>query len=397
MAEREVNILDPEFIQSRNLTDAQRARIDEMQKEIDDIWSKHGTYKVDDDAWKTMPLFMENEEFTEADVATNESLQALQNIKYEEVSKEERAQNFKTEGNRMLVMALNPEQTNFKNFARSAARSYSQGIAEKPDDRQLVAQMYGNRSMAHFVLENYGHGLEDAQKAIMLDSQYTKAYYRGAKCAERIRKFETARSLIEYGLRTNPPPAESAIAEFKAVLQAVERGEEALKQKDKKVRIQARSSAADSSQLARRITSSGIKISTQSEVSSEQWAQLKAHKPYFDETGVLHVPVLILYDEYSQTDFAQDVATDSHLGDLIEEMLPPPWDDKGRYQMLDGLCVFYKIDDGVAMPKYYKVDPDWQLVEIMRTATYVMPSMVATFHVVPEGSDALRDIKFEKE
>jgi tetratricopeptide (TPR) repeat protein len=391
---QEVDILDPAFLGSRNLTQEQQTRIAELQAEIEAIWSKPGNYKIDDEAWKKMPLFMEN--VTEDDIEAIPDLAALQNVKYEDVNPLEKAETCKAQGNKMLLMSLNPDQVNFKNVARAAVHSYNEAIACNCGDRKLTSQVYANRSMANFVLENYGHGLEDAQKAIVLDKNYTKAYYRGAKCAERIRKFDTARQLVEYGLKTNPPPGETAVQEFQAVLAAVKEGEELAAGREKKNKIQARSAAADSNFIVRKLTSAGINVGNRSEVSSDQWAQQRAHKPYFDETGVLHVPILILYDEYQQSDFAQDVACDTPLGDLIESMLPCPWDDKGRYQMIEGLTVFYKIDDGVAMPKYYRVDPDWQIFEILRTKTYLMPSLVPTFHVVPEGSEFLADIAFEE-
>jgi hypothetical protein len=345
---------------------------------------------VDDDAWQQMPLFMNN--ITEADIEKNEVLAALQHLKYEEEDPREKAEQAKEQGNKMLIMSLNPEQVNAKNFARSAVRFYTEGLSHRCDDRKLTAQMYANRSMAQFLLDNFGHGLEDAQKAVLLDREYTKAYYRGAKCAERVRKYAVARELIEYGLKTTPPPGEVALKEFEVVLEAVKRGEEALAAKQKKDRFKTRSAAADSSAIVRKMQAVGIQVCSKSEMASEQWDQLRTNKPYFDDTGVLHVPLLLLYDEYSQSDFAQDVATDAPIGDIIEDMLPPPWDDKGRYQTVEGLVVFYKIDDGVAMPKYFAVDPDWQLIEILRTSTYLMPCLVPTFHIVAKGSPILVEI-----
>lgn len=388
--EREVDVFDPELMKAHNLTPEQQGRITELQNEIEAIWSKKGDYKVDDEAWRTMPLFMEK--ISEEDVERNEILAALQHLKYEEADPREKAEQAKEQGNKMLIMSLNPDQVNAKNFARSATRFYAEGLAVKCADRKLNAQMYGNRSMAQYLLENYGHGLEDAQKAILLDRDYTKAYYRGAKCAERIRKFALARELVDFGRRTVPPPSEQAVKEFDALIEAIKQGEEILANKEKKDRIKTRSAAADSSAIVRKMQTVGVQVGTKAEMSSEQWAQLRQNKPYFDDTGVLHVPLLLLYDEYSQTDFAQDVATDVAIGDIVEDMLPPPWDDKGRYQLVEGLVIFYKIDDGVAMPKYFRVDPDWQLFEVLRTATYVMPGLVPTFHIVPRDSPILAEI-----
>ena len=34
------------------------------------------------------------------------------------------------------------------------------------------------------------------------------------------------------------------------------------------------------------------------------------------------------------------------------------------------------------MPEHYSVDPSWELSEIFRSAVYVMPGLVPTFHIV---------------
>ena len=395
VVEKEMDILDPEFIKNRNLTEEQQARISELQQEIDDIWSKPGNYKVDEDGWKTMPIFMDRE-ITDEDIANNHDLATLQNIKFEDADPVERAQNLKEQGNKMLIMSMNPEQTNFKNFARSALRFYAEALQVQCGDKKLTAVIYSNRSMANFILGNFGHGIEDAQKCVVLDRNFTKGYYRGAKCAEKIRKFELARQLIAYGMKTDPAPSDVAVNEFNALLALVKQNEEQSAKKEKKAKVAVRADAADTSHIRRKLQNEGITCGLRPEVASDQWAQLRVHKPYFDGTGLLHVPILIMWDEYNQTDFAQDVASDAALGDLIEEMMPCPWDDKGRYQVVDGMCVYFKIDDGVAMPKYYRVDPDWQILEIMRTKTYVLPALVGCFHVVPEGSELLKEITFEK-
>ena len=139
----------------------------------------------------------------------------------------------------------------------------------------------------------------------------------------------------------------------------------------------------------RRITSHGIKMWPKCEVSSEQSAQLGGHKPYFDDDNLLHVPILFMYDEYQQTDYMQDVATDVPVIDLIDELMPFPWDDRGRYKKLDDIVVVYKFDDCVAMPQYFEMDAAWTLLENMRQPTYQMPALLPVLHVVCKTSELL--------
>ena len=334
-----------------------------------------------------MPLFMES--ITEEDVAKNSACAALASIVYEDVPAEDLASNRKEQGNKALVMAQNPDQVNKENMARAAAHCYTEGIAAHCNDPKLNSVLYANRSLAHFIIQNYGHGLQDAQKAIILQPEYSKAYYRGAKCAERIRKYDIALNLIEKGLKTATAGDTQATLEFDTLLKLCLDGKEAAAKKQKSDSLKTRAKAAESSTIMRRITSHGIKMWPKCEVSSEQSAQLGGHKPYFDDDNLLHVPILFMYDEYQQTDYMQDVATDVPVIDLIDELMPFPWDDRGRYKKLDDIVVVYKFDDCVAMPQYFEMDAAWTLLENMRQPTYQMPALLPVLHVVCKTSELL--------
>lgn len=390
----------------RQLSPEEQERVDKAMKAIEDIWSdkNKGTYKIEDeDAWKRMPMFMS--EITEEDVATNPMCAALSSIVYDDADPEETAENRKAAGNKSVQLAMDPERlrailkehpeqiktSNIENILRSAVGSYTEGIQARCANRNLNAQLFANRSLAHFLMQNYGHGLEDSQRAIILDPEYTKAYYRGAKCAEKVRRYEIARSLVEKGLRTNP--SDAARAEFAALVEVVADGERAVAEKQKRDRLKVRADAADSNALVRQMQNRGIRFSGRLEISTDQFAQLGHKKPYFDESDVLHVPILFMYDEYSTTDFLQDVPTDATLADILTEegIMPFPWDDRGRYSTFDDIVAVFKIDDGVKMPQYHAVSWTWSLLEVLRRKDYEMPAMLPTFHIVPKASDLVKE------
>ena len=361
--------------------------IDELQRQIDDRSSGKSKWEFDPDAWRKMPLFMD--EITEKDVLENEQCAGLSAMIYDGVPPEEIAEGRKKVGNQAITRALTPDQVNPQNHARAAIYAYTEGLDAECSDSKLNAQLYANRSMANFLLGNYGRGLKDAQRAVLLDETYGKAYYRGAKCAEKINKFPIARSLIEKGLATGVD--DTAKNEFAALLELVKKGEERLNAASRKERLQQRSKAAATNNILKEITSKGIKVSTRPEVSSEQWAQLSSKKPYFDEEGILHCPILFLYDEHSLTDFLQDVPTDCSIADCLEgELMPFPWDSEGRYRTLDQMTAVYIVDDGVAMPQYHEVDLHYTLFEVMRSEKYVMPCLVPCFHIIAKGSEILK-------
>lgn len=70
----------------------------------------------------------------------------------------------------------------------SAIKYYSQAIEANPKS----AVYFGNRSFAYLKLEWFGYALEDATKAIELDKNYIKGYYRRASAKMSLGKFKEA-------------------------------------------------------------------------------------------------------------------------------------------------------------------------------------------------------------
>lgn len=64
----------------------------------------------------------------------------------------------------------------FKNY-KGALAMYDEAIKLCPEN----AAYYGNRSACYMMLNMYNKALEDVQKAVSLDSSFTKGYIRMAK------------------------------------------------------------------------------------------------------------------------------------------------------------------------------------------------------------------------
>eukprot|EP00758_Cryptobia_borreli_P001642 Tbor_TRINITY_DN2411_c0_g1::TRINITY_DN2411_c0_g1_i1::g.2595::m.2595 len=381
--------------EGKQLTEEESQKIGDLQDEIDAIWNKRGNYEIDPDAWLTMPIFMDT--ITEEDIQKNESCAAIAAVVYDELPPEEIAENRKNHGNECLKRAMNPDQVNKDNMARAAVNCYTDGLnaakeqlQNDPENKHLIAQLYGNRSMANFLMKNYGHSLLDAQRSIIVDNNYFKGYYRGAKAAERVRKYDIALSLIEKGRQTEPIPPEQAMKEFEEIENVVILAKEQAAKKEKADKMKTRVKAAETSNIMRAITSKGIKITIQNEVTSEQMSQYSIMKPYFGASDdVLHVPLLFMFDEYQQTDFMQDVSTELCLAELVDELMPFPWDDRGRYAKIHDVVAVFKIDDGVQIPEYYCIDLGWPLLEVFRQPTYQMPRLLPVIHIISRHSDRL--------
>ncbi|KAK7194735.1 hypothetical protein NESM_000393300 [Novymonas esmeraldas] len=383
------------LVNTEALSAEQAEHIDQLQGEIDEIWNRRGSYEIDPDAWETMPFFMDK--ISQADIEKNANCAALASIVYDEVPPDEIAENRKEHGNRALNMALNPAQERRENLARAACYSYTEALQAKGKDVTLSSTIYANRSLAQFIIGNYGHALEDAQRSIILNPDYRKAYYRAAKCALALKKYDMGLQLLSKGRRiTSPPMDDAAQSEFADLERQCTQGLERRTSEESKLRRTARSQAAKVSNVARAITSSGIKISPRAEVTSEQMGVYGNPQPYFEEDGLLHVPLLFMYDEYQQTDIMHDVACDTCAAELLDELMPFPWDDRGRYKKFDDIIVFYKIDDGVKVPQYYEVNQAWPLLEVFRGDTYEMPQLMPVLHVVCKTSELVDRLKIHR-
>lgn len=377
------------------LSKEQEEHIDSLQNEIDEIWNRRGDYRINPDAWEDMPIFMEN--ISEDDIAQNANCAALASIVYDEVPPDEIAENRKEHGNRALQMALNPTQERRENLARAACYSYTEALQAKGKDAKLTSTIYANRSLAQFIIGNYGHSLEDAQRSIILNPDYRKAYYRGAKSALALKKYDLGLELLAKGRQVTSPPIDAAAdSEFAELEKLCSDGRDKKKATELTERRSTRVQAAKTSNVARAITSAGIKISPIAEVKGDEMGMYGKHPPYFDTDGLLHVPILFMYDEYQRTDYMQDVACDVCAAELLEELMPFPWDDRGRYATPEAVLVCYKIDDGVKEAEYYEIDPTWPLLEVFRTETYQLPQLQPVLHVICKSSELLERFKIKR-
>lgn len=383
-----------------SLTPEQREKIAALQSEIEEIWSKKGNYKIDDEAWKTMPAFMS--EVSEKDVLENPACAALAHLAYDNLKPEEIAENLKKKGNHNLTLALQPEQVNKVNLARSAYWCYTEALDQKCDDRKMNSLLFANRAQAHIIMSNYGHGLEDSQRSVILDPSYPKSYYRAALCAMKTSKFDLADKFIAQAKNPEGECLKNMQADQITALAKLEGELAEAKQRslnrENKIKRQVRAGAAEKSNIQRRMQTNGINVSLKMEVSSEQWEQYGRAKPYYEKVDnneeLLHVPMLILWDEVSQSDFLQDVPANACMVDVMAEILPPPWNDAigdGKYRDPANLVAYFKVDDGVKMPEHYVVELGWEFNEIFRSPKYVLPGFVPTFHIVPRDSKLLRD------
>jgi len=86
-----------------------------------------------------------------------------------------------------------------------AIEFYSKAILSNPK----VAVYYGNRSLSYLRLECFGYALTDASKALELDSNYIKGYYRRAAAHMSLGKFKQALKDYETVTKAKPNDADA--------------------------------------------------------------------------------------------------------------------------------------------------------------------------------------------
>lgn len=90
---------------------------------------------------------------------------------------------------------------------------------------------FTNRSTAYFKMEKYVKSLRDANKAIKLDSNWAKGYYRKGKVLMHQEDYKQAKKEFDHALKLKPSSAafEQAVAECKAAVNANSTAAEILK------------------------------------------------------------------------------------------------------------------------------------------------------------------------
>lgn len=124
------------------------------------------------------------------DESTNKLTEEFYNIKlgddgYEEAVK--KAEFHKVKGNEFV------KESNFN----EAIKCFTQAIDMKVETPKN-AIYYSNRAFINIKLENFGFALSDANKAIEIDKEYVKAYYRRASAYLLLRKFDEALKDLDY-------------------------------------------------------------------------------------------------------------------------------------------------------------------------------------------------------
>ena len=343
------------------------------------------------------PLFM-TESPQGKELESNETLSAIQSLLYDAPPMEV-ATNFKNQGNEAFQAKQFKESVNY----------YSKAIEAKCDDVKMNSIFFSNRAAAQIhlgtclsrltCLENYGKALSDCGHSIRLNPRNIKAYYRSLKALLALDKLQEALQLCDLVLQRIPE--DSTFLDHQRKIQEKINAQELAKEK---ARLEKEAKARAHAQLMDAIHSRNIEMissfvsraeDSDDEPPSSAFGTFGSeHCVHLDENQRLEWPVIFLYPEYQESDmiasFHEDHTFTDHLQVIFESSAP--WDLKQEYRM-ETVDVFFetKQDPSKARdefkPKLLRAGKDMSLGAVLSNKNYKVVDGVATFFIIPSGSD----------
>ncbi|PFH52578.1 hypothetical protein AMATHDRAFT_189237 [Amanita thiersii Skay4041] len=273
----------------------------------------------------TMPLFMKS---LPSEDTNDVALAALQSLAHEGTP-DEVAENFKEQGN---------DYFKGKRF-REALGFYNQGIDAEPTDPLLQEALLCNSAACNLALKNYGSTLRDCSKALNINPNSSKAYYRSALALLALERVEEALDCcircLSYDIGN-----ESMQNVKETVLRMKAEKEERENQRQERIRRE--------QETERKLN-----------LAFKERSLILLHKPdgssnpmnpSFDPEDssrrTMIFPVFFLYPQYATSDvisqFVEDTPFMAYLGNMFPPQAPPPdWDTEREYN--EGNLVIYAM------------------------------------------------------
>lgn len=221
------------------------------------------------------------------------------------------------------------------------------GLAPSPPPKalkQVLSTCHSNLAAIYLARGKYIRVVEECGAALRAWGDNSKAAWRAAKAAIALGRASSALELAEIGSCAGEG-GEDAAASFAPLV----------KEARELLRVQEGHAAA-----ARRLASErASSLAVVREACRERGIQVgpplfngmqrTTARPYVDEEGALHWPVVVLYPGAGQSDYVEDWVESGTLGELLGMVLPPPWDARGEYGV-GGCDVFFKSNPCKPLP-----------------------------------------------
>lgn len=317
---------------------------------------------------------------------------------------EESAEGFKNLGNDALKAGLRHKK---KFYLRQAIEQYGKGLEVQCSDAALNSILCSNRAHVNLLLGNLRNAYQDGLAALRHNDKNIKAFYRAAKGALGLRKYDRCIELCEQGLRLEPDNRELKDISQRAAVEkdAQVQRDDAEQQRQARIRSPAR-------QLASTVLARGWRV-------GRPQFTIGDRRPSVDEDGLVHWPALFFYPEAAmQHDVVDDVCEEDTFRDHLDLMFGPEappleWDARGEYSR-DAIEVYYLSHAATPLTKqqlaevyfggwpevseegpqrygpnaagWVRVSEGWTLRDALAREDHIIPGIPA-FFVLAKGSD----------
>lgn len=311
-----------------------------------------GKYRVDEKVWtmneiRDHPLFMED---MPSNIDDNPHLLALQSLVYDGQSPEELAKHFQKLGNEAFRTVPHTPVS-----AQNALLCYTKALEMECKDEALNSQLYSNRAAVSLRIKENAKAANDCREAVKLDKSNAKAHFRGAKASEAMGLTAQALDFCRDALKLLP--GEKELREMqKRLSTSLAREDEGREADRNTLRTAAEEQRlADETAIAalqRRQVQIGppmwdVTMYTRGAPPRPRLAQLEGDEAGDGEAVIW--PLLMLYDETSQSDFVESFDDRCALEDQLQLMFPADrpveWDEEGKYTW-DRLVAYLECYEG---------------------------------------------------
>lgn len=322
----------------------------------DGTWGEDefGKYRISDTIWtmneiRDHPLFMED---MPSDISDNPHLLAMQSMVYDGQTMEEMAEHFKKLGNDAFRMSPATPISNM-----NALLMYSKALEMECTDKALNSQLYSNRAAVSLRLKEYTKAVDDCRTALRLDTKNSKASYRAAKAADGQGLTSQAIAFCDHAINLLPEDKDLPIMK-KRLVKRLEKEEKAREQ-DRQVLEK----AAEELRFADIAATQALEA-RQVQLGPPMWditqyTRGAPPRPRLAKEGeeegdgqAVVWPMLLLYDETSQSDFVESFDDRCMLEEQLQLMFPSDrpvdWDEEGKYTW-DRLVIYlecYEAEKG---------------------------------------------------
>jgi hypothetical protein len=231
---------------------------------------------------------------------------------------------------------------------------------------QTKYNLYMFRTKLQVMVKNHGHAINDIRSALFyIDDD--NGYLALIDAYVQLEAFDKALKIIDDRKKKLLELGEKQ--RFDIFLNKeidVQMGKKDLLERLEKLEVFKNMENSQKLKLYDILTKRGIKV-------KPQIHNIPAHcqANIYEENGVFHFPILVIYEEFNVTDYIQDVEENILVSDILEMLLAErlPWDKENKYNLNTCVC-FFEISDFDPVLKretnyYYPMRNDDKLIDVL--------------------------------